>query len=58
MYDGWTAAKYPMTQFESTFTNNNYYEGAYFGGHYGPVSDFNLLKSYTLEQSGEIPGRL
>jgi len=48
VYDGWTASKYPMTQFESTFTNNNYYEGAYFGGHYGPVSDFNLLKTYTL----------
>ena len=48
VYDGWTASKYPLTQFESTFTNNNYYEGAYFGGHYGPVSDFNLLKSYTL----------
>jgi TonB-dependent receptor len=48
VYDGWTASKYPMPQFESTFSNNNYYEGAYFGGHYGPVSDFNLLKSFTL----------
>jgi TonB-dependent receptor len=48
VYDGWTASKYPMNQFESTFTNNNYYEGAYFGGHYGPVSDFNLIKTFTL----------
>ncbi|HWB82943.1 MAG TPA: TonB-dependent receptor [Bryobacteraceae bacterium] len=48
VYDGWTASKFPMNQFESTFTNDNYYEGAYFGGHYAPVSDFNLLKNYTL----------
>ena len=48
VYDGWTASKYPLTQFQSTFSNNDYYSGAYFGGHFGPVSDFNLLQSYTL----------
>src|SRR5262249_20293338 len=48
VYDGWTASQYPMTRFQSTFTNNNFYEGAYFGGHYGPVSDFGSLQSYTL----------
>ncbi len=57
VYDGWTASKYPMNQFESTFSNNNYYEGAYFGGHYGPVSDFNLLKDYTLNNlAGNLDG--
>jgi len=48
VYDGWTASKYPMTQFQSNFSNDNYYEGAYFGGHYGPVSDFRQLQTYTL----------
>jgi TonB-dependent receptor len=48
VYDGWTASKYPLNQFQSTFTNNDYYEGAYFGGHFAPVSDFNLLQNYTL----------
>jgi TonB-dependent receptor len=47
VYDGWAAANYPLNRFQSTFTNNNYYEGAYFGGQFGPVSDFNLLKTYT-----------
>jgi TonB-dependent receptor len=57
VYDGWTASKYPLTQFESTFNNNNYYEGAYFGGHFGPVSDFNLLQNYTLNSlAGYLDG--
>ena len=48
VYDGWKAASYPMTQFLSTFSSNNYQSGDYFGGHYGPVSDFNQLQKYTL----------
>jgi TonB-dependent receptor len=48
VYDGWSASKYPMPQFESTFSNNNYYQDAYFGGHYGPVSDFNLIQNFTV----------
>jgi TonB-dependent receptor len=48
VYDGWNASSYPLTQFQSTFTSTNYYQNAYFGGHYGPVSDFNLLKAFTL----------
>jgi TonB-dependent receptor len=48
VYDGWTAANYPMTQFLSDFSSSNYFNNAYFGGHYGPVSDFNKLQSFTL----------
>ena len=52
VYDGWNAANYPMTNFLSTFSSNNYLNGSYFGGHYGPVSDFNLLQTYTLANLG------
>jgi TonB-dependent receptor len=47
VYDGWTASNYPMSQFQSTFTSDNYFQNAYYGGHFGPVSDFNLLKAFT-----------
>jgi TonB-dependent receptor len=48
VYDGWKAANYPMTQFLSTFSSNNYQSGDYFGGHFGPVSAFTQIESYTL----------
>jgi hypothetical protein len=48
VYDGWNAASYPMTQFLSDFSSNNYLNNDYFGGHYGPVSDFNKLQRFTL----------
>ena len=48
VYDGWTAANYPMTNFLSSFSSSNYYGNNYFGGHYAPVSDFNRLQTYTL----------
>ena len=48
VYDGWKAANYPMTQFLSTFSSNNYLSGNYFGGHFGPVSAFTQIESYTL----------
>ncbi len=54
VYDGWNAASYPMTQFLDTFSSNNYMNGAYFGGHYGPVSDFNKLQSYTIANLGSF----
>ena len=52
VYDGWSAANYPMTQFLSDFSSNNYLNNWYFGGHYGPVSDFNRIQSYTLANFG------
>lgn len=48
VYDGWKAASYPMTQFLGTFSSGNYLNDAYFGGHFGPVSDFNQLQTFTL----------
>ena len=48
VYDGWTPKAYPMTMFLSGFSSNNYMNYNYFGGHYGPVSDFNILRAFTL----------
>lgn len=51
VYDGWStkaASAVTMTQLLSNFTNTDYYNGSYFGGKYGPVSDFNKAMSYTL----------
>ncbi len=48
VYDGWSAASYPMTQFLNNFSSTNYMNGDYFGGAYGPVSDFNKLQTYTV----------
>lgn len=52
VYDGWsTKAASPqatMAQLESGFQNNDYYNGTYFGGKFGPVSDFNKVETYTL----------
>ncbi len=47
VYDGWNAASYPMTQFQSDFNSTNYMDNSYFGGHFGPVSDFNKVLSFT-----------
>ena len=52
VYDGWNAASYPMTEFLDPFTSNNYMGGYYFGGHYGQVSNFNTLQSYTVANLG------
>jgi TonB-dependent receptor len=52
VYDGWSAANYPMTQFLSTFNSTNYMGGSYFGGQFGPVSDFNKIQTYTLANLG------
>jgi TonB-dependent receptor len=49
VYDGWKSSNYPMTMFLSNFNNTNFLNGWYFGGHYGPVSNFNTLQSYTLQ---------
>ena len=52
VYDGWsTKAASPqatMAQLESGFRNTDYYNGSYFGGVFGPVSDFNKVQKYTL----------
>ena len=42
-----------MSSLESGFVNNgNYYHGNYFGGKFGPVSDFNKVQSYVEANLG------
>lgn len=48
VYDGWNAASYPMTMFLDTFSSSNYLNNDYFGGHYGPVSNFDKVSAFTL----------
>jgi TonB-dependent receptor len=52
VYDGWsTSASTPvatMATLQSGFDNTNYYDGTYFGGNFGPVSDFNKVQAFTL----------
>ena len=44
-----------MTALESGFDNKNYFNGDYFGGNFGPVSDFNKVETYTLANlSGDV----
>ncbi len=55
VYDGWSTkagSDIPMTTLESGFDNTDYYNGSYFGGNFGPVSDFNKVKTYTLTNLG------
>ncbi len=54
IYDGWNAANYPMTQFLDSFNSTNYLNNDYFGGHFGPVSDFNKLQTYTVANLGNF----
>jgi TonB-dependent receptor len=61
VYDGWsTKAASPqatMAQLQSGFDNTNYYDHTYFGGNFGPVSDFNKVKTYTLNNlAGYLDG--
>jgi TonB-dependent receptor len=56
VYDGWAAtaaSNIPMTALQSGFMNTNYFDGSYFGGQFGPVSDFNKVQAYTLSK---LPG--
>ncbi len=54
-YDGWSLKNNPailMSSLQSTFQNHEYYHGNYFGGQYGPVSDFNQASSYAVNNLG------
>jgi TonB-dependent receptor len=37
-----------MTALPDSFNNTDYFNGTYFGGHYGPVSNFTTAENYTL----------
>jgi TonB-dependent receptor len=61
VYDGWStkagSTTPTMAQLQSDFHSTNFYDGSYFGGQYGPVSDFNLVQNYTLQNfSGFVDG--
>jgi TonB-dependent receptor len=61
VYDGWSTKAGSTTptiaQLQSNFKNTDYYDKSYFGGNYGPVSDFNLVQAYTLANySGFVDG--
>jgi TonB-dependent receptor len=51
VYDGWStsaSSPYTMATLESGFDNTDYFKGDYFGGKFGPVSDFNKVENITL----------
>ncbi|MFY9854586.1 MAG: carboxypeptidase regulatory-like domain-containing protein [Terracidiphilus sp.] len=50
VYDGSVNAlpNETMSQLESGFDNHNYFNGDYFGGNFGPVSDFNKVENWVL----------
>jgi TonB-dependent receptor len=53
VYDGWATtgsgtAPYTMAALQSDFHNTDYFGGNYFGGNFGPVSDFNKVVAYTM----------
>ncbi|RZU42368.1 TonB-dependent receptor [Edaphobacter modestus] len=53
VYDGWStkagSSTPTMAQLQSNFAGTNFYDNSYYGGKYGPVSDFNLVQDYTLK---------
>jgi len=59
VYDGWSTkagSSTPlMSALQSNFHNSDYFNGTYFGGNFGPVSDFNQVAAYTLANfSGNV----
>jgi TonB-dependent receptor len=61
VYDGWSTKAGSTTptiaNLESNFKNTEFFNDSYFGGNYGPVSDFNLVQAYTLQNySGFVDG--
>jgi TonB-dependent receptor len=52
VYDGWStkagSGTPTIAQLQSKFNNTDYFNGTYFGGQFGPVSDFTQVKNYTL----------
>jgi TonB-dependent receptor len=49
VYDTFPSNAPLMTQLLDDFTNTDYYNGTYFGGHYGQVSKFSAAQQYTLQ---------
>jgi TonB-dependent receptor len=47
VYDSFGSSAPYMTQLLSSFNNTDYFNGTYFGGQYGQVSDFTSAENYT-----------
>jgi len=57
VYDSFTNAPL-MTQLLDSFSNTDYFNGTYFGGHYGQVSNFTSAQNYTLTNlQGNLDGQ-
>ncbi len=53
VYDSWSKTTAPtISSLESNFNNTDYFNGKFFGGQFGPVSDFNQVAAYTLANYG------
>jgi len=48
VYDSFPSTAPLMTQLLDTFNNTDYFNGQYFGGQYGQVSNFTSAENYTL----------
>ena len=58
VYDSFGSNAPLMTQLLSPFSNTDYFNGTYFGGHYGQVSDFTQALNYTLTNyQGNLDGQ-
>ncbi len=58
VYDTFGTAAPSMGQLLDNFSNTDYYNGTYFGGHYGQVSNFGAAQAYTLQNlSSHLDGQ-
>jgi TonB-dependent receptor len=58
VYDSFGSTAPLMTQLLDNFTNTDYFNGTYFGGHYGQVSKFTAAENYTLANlQGDLDGQ-
>ena len=60
VYDGWSTSGNPgllMANLQDSFQANDYFQGHYFGGKYGPVSNFQKSENYVLQNlSADLDG--
>jgi TonB-dependent receptor len=58
VYDSFGSTAPLMTQLLDTFNNTDYFNGTYFGGQYGQVSNFTSAENYTLANyQGDLDGQ-
>jgi TonB-dependent receptor len=58
VYDSFGSSAPLMTQLLDTFNNTDYFNGTYFGGQYGQVSNFTSAQNYTLANyQGDLDGQ-